>query len=309
MSKIHRRKTEKWRLHSIFRVIILRMIIFISFICFTVQYFEKKRKETVLYYCLYLSPKDSAHDISLQNLNFFLKYGVFDNNGVDYVFIIPNGSAAINVTFPNYGNVEIRHIQNYHSDISNFYSQLQRDDDEHEYFIFMNVGVRGPFLSLNNSKWHHELISRMESSLMLGTSFSCEVKLHLQSHFLMMNRYGVQLAKKTWNECFEKKMTHRDVIEECEVGLSTEFIRNGHKFASMERKYRNLDLVKMAGAWRVDYNRLCDHVGNPIKMEEIEPFEVMFVKYGGQIYRENLIHKKTISNVEDCEKIMERNWM
>ena len=52
--------------------------------------------------------------------------------------------------FPNLTNIELRHVENFTSDNSNLYSQLIQDDDINEYFIFMNVGARGPFISSQN---------------------------------------------------------------------------------------------------------------------------------------------------------------
>ena len=154
---------------------------------------------------------------------FFLRYGVFEGNGIDYIILIPNGSVQTNVTFPKYKSVEIRRIENYKSDLANFYSQINSKDDLHDYFIFMNVGVRGPFLPAENSRWHHKLIRSMGSNLMLGSTISCYPRPHLQTHFLMINGYGVEITKKIWKKCFMTKVDHDSVIEMCDIGLS-EFI-------------------------------------------------------------------------------------
>ena len=70
-----------------------------------------------------------------------MRYGVFEGNGIDYIILIPNGSVQTNVTFPKYKSVEIRRIENYKSDLANFYSQINSKDDLHDYFIIMNVGI------------------------------------------------------------------------------------------------------------------------------------------------------------------------
>ena len=72
----------------------------------------KNTKSTVLYYCFFIPPGDHASGIGLENINIFLRYGVFEGNGIDYIFLIPNGSVQTNVTFPKYKNVEIRRIEN-----------------------------------------------------------------------------------------------------------------------------------------------------------------------------------------------------
>ena len=325
----------------------IKLFIIVFVLYFSVQYFSTKNKtSTVLYYCLYISPEDSTYDISLRNLKFFFKYGVFGENGIDYVFLIPEGSIIDDIKFPNHTNIELRRIGNYRSDIANFYSQLLREDDTHEYFIFMNVGVRGPFITSKNSRWHHELLRRMESNSMLGVSFSCFPQPHMQSHFLMMNKYGVHEAKKIWGKCFnfktddyesyhkfameecEKKLGseksqnrirkcfnktvddsktyHRFVVEQCEIGLSSEFIRKGHRFTSIERKYRNVDLAKIVRTERLT-EIPCPHK-NPIIKKQIDPFDVMFVKYGGEVHRQHLINKKTVRNIKKDQKLMKRNW-
>ena len=286
----------------------------------------KSTKGTVIYYCFFIPPGDHASSIGLENINFFLRYGVFEGNGIDYIFLVPNGSAQTNVAFPNtYKNVEIRQIENYKSDIANFYSQINLKDDLHEYFIFMNIGVRGPFVPAENSRWHHELIRAMGSNLMLGSTVSCYPRPHLQSHFLMMNRYGVEITKKVWKKCFMTNLDHESVIEMCEMGLSDYFIKMGYSFTSMERFYREKDISKIARKWKNFHGPMntpekikwrkknCDVTLNPIVVKEIDPFEVIFLKYGGDVFRRQQdqlesIHKKTVKNVKDCEKVMKINW-
>ena len=119
---------------------------------------------------------------------------------------------------------------------------------------------------------------------------------------------------------------HDSVIEMCDIGLSDFYIKRGYSFTYMERFYTEKDLSKISRRWKNFHGPMntpekkkwrkknCDVGLNPITSKEIDPFEVIFLKYGGDVFRRRQdqlesIHWKTLKNVKDCEKAMKINWI
>ena len=91
------------------------------------------------------------NNLSIKNLIFFIKNGVYENDNVQYNFIIKGDNCS--VKFPNYNNVKIYKIKNEGYDFGGYsYSIQTTKKNTFDYFIFLNDTVIGPFVPRYNSK-------------------------------------------------------------------------------------------------------------------------------------------------------------
>ena len=82
---------------------------------------------------------------SAKNIEFFIKNGLYENDDVDYLFII-NGK-NLNIEIPTYKNVNILKRPNIGGDFAGWAFGLNNtQQNKYDRFIFLNDTVRGPYL-------------------------------------------------------------------------------------------------------------------------------------------------------------------
>lgn len=123
-----------------------------------------------------------------QNLEFFVKYGVFMSDKVDFVFVLnetPKVDEFSNKFFPNGipENVHVLYRSNDCYDFGGWIHGLNSVDRFiYEYFIFLNASVRGPFMAPAIARvvkhWPSIFLNMLDKNIKLvGSSISCGGKL------------------------------------------------------------------------------------------------------------------------------------
>ena len=193
-------------------------------------------------------------------------------------------------------------------------------DQEFSHFVFMNNGIRGPFLaperrmatpqldghiSTPYAGWLNSFMAKFEKGPdvhVVGPYISCETgNVHVQSFMVMVDTLGFGVIATTWGKLeagTTRRRTnavaeHRRIIAVAEVGLSTQALSQGLNIASLESRWEGVDFRKKSS-----YGKKCkDNPRNPTMcVAEIDRAfktggcsmkitEVAFVKYGGEVLR------------------------
>jgi hypothetical protein len=209
------------------------------------------------YLCLYFSQGVSPEE--LQNLLFFLMFGVEENNpDIDYLLIfvgvesemveLPmDVTARLNVVL-TFANVRTLNIANPTSEYCAFGHGLSRLGGvdavltNYQYMLFVSDSVRGPFmpayLSFAKSRrlqsWYAQFVSRMQFQAgapevhLVGSYLSSELHTHVQSMVYAMDRVGLATARDVFR-CYNGD----DSLWQSEIGLAGRMLKAGHNVASM----------------------------------------------------------------------------
>lgn len=232
----------------------------------------------------------------LENLRFFIKFGMQPDDGCDYLIVV-QGNEGDNLpqlpTLP--ANARYLNHPNRCYDwgtIGWVLSSKQVDPAAYRYFIFMNSSVRGPFIppyAQNQTRWQDLMVGKLSESVRLvGPTISCEgspykgdvqgewrSNPHVQSYVLATDRAGLDiwLADKNVFACWDSMW---DVIWHGELGSSLAILNAGFNLDSFVMRYQGVD-------WRDKANWGCNGKSNPygehyLDGVSLNPFEVLFVK-------------------------------
>lgn len=219
------------------------------------------------------------------NVNFFIKNGIFKDNNVDFIMIINDENLKIDV--PDYVNVINRKNIGYDfgawSDgllINNLYKN-------YDYFIFANSSVIGPIVpKYYKNKWINIFLDGLTDTIKLYgstintcTGFTCNPNddSHVQSYVFCMNRNTLDFLIK--KEIFSQTniiSEYQNVVEYKEIRMSREIINNNWNIGCIFHHYDNIDFRNLDN---VDKNIFLDNI--TVKKyydENINPYEVIFVK-------------------------------
>ena len=166
--------------------------------------------------------------------------------------------------------------------------------------MFLTNGMRGPFYRSDHyTPWNMSFVTphfRDNRTALLGTSVSCEVHFHFGTDWFVLKRFAINSALSLWSSCLDMKK-YSDVIINCEVGLTTKMLNSHWSVKSM---------VKGEKTWNenVCESRKAQHlIQNPNKKLQ-DPFEIMFVKLGGWVYRARKIPNDVIDQYENATREM-----
>ena len=88
---------------------------------------------------------ERSDPIVRENLEFFLKFGLLENNTYDYVFAINGGNCSVEI--PEHSNLTVIKRNNTCRDFGAYSASLYTvNPDSYDYFIFINDTCRGPFI-------------------------------------------------------------------------------------------------------------------------------------------------------------------
>ncbi|DBB04554.1 TPA: hypothetical protein ACH3X1_012635 [Trebouxia sp. C0004] len=250
--------------------------------------------------------EDEEVQLIRSNLLSFLRFAVRENDGADYVISMGGRlSHSLLDLIPAFCNVRLRFVDNstMHSDTCSFQKALVEFGpallQRYKYFVVINNGMRGPFARANQGMelhhWTQPFIDKLNSHVKLvGPYLSCEIKVHVQGPFLVMDRVGVRYLLDIWGGCWSD---HQTDIENGEVGLSQAILADGYNVASMQYEYQGLDFRQQPDRLQCK-GRLAG--ANPtFCCDTPDPLELHWVKYGGAVYRMGLIPPTLIRMVED----------
>ncbi|DBA72717.1 TPA: hypothetical protein ACH3X2_010115 [Trebouxia sp. C0005] len=250
--------------------------------------------------------EDEEVQLIRSNLLSFLRFAVRENDGADYVISMGGRmNPSLLDLIPAFCNVRLRFVDNstMHSDTCSFQKALVEFGpallQQYKYFVVINNGMRGPFARANQGMelhhWTRPFIDKLNSHVKLvGPYLSCEIKVHVQGPFLVMDRVGVRYLLDIWGGCWSD---HQTDIENGEVGLSQAILADGYNIASMQHEYQGLDFRQQPD--RLQCKGRLGGANPTFCCDTPDPFQLHWVKYGGAVYRMGLIPPTLIRMVED----------
>tara|TARA_B100001093_G_C26851527_1_gene1025396 strand:- start:3209 stop:4168 length:960 start_codon:yes stop_codon:yes gene_type:complete len=220
-------------------------------------------------------------DYAKENLNFFIKNGLFYSEKIQINIIVKGNKCSANL--PTLKNLKIYKTVNLGRDFSGYADSINKVDvNNFDYFIFLNDTVRGPFLPryLDKKIWPFLFISLLSNKTKLvGSTINYwhdgknnEDTKHIQSMSFATDKIGIKLIID--NNIFNKKL-HEKYLKESiqsyigkfEVGLSNIFLKNGFNIDCLQQSL-NSKILKEHGDIYIDL-----YFG-----ELINPLEIMFIK-------------------------------
>jgi hypothetical protein len=154
--------------------------------------------------------------------------------------------------------------------------------------FFLNNGVRGPIILRSEGEWIQPFRKLLFShnNGMVGSSFSCELAPHVQTHFFGIRTTLIPLITKTY-DAFHTFDSWPALIRFYEIGLSELVQRSGYNISSLLYQKR-LQQDYFTGYCLTAVKFINDHtVENPSRWCDIAIEEVVFYKWGGDMLRTN----------------------
>lgn len=270
----------------------------------------------VVSYVLHSPRKATAH-VSTQcvsNLLHFLKHGVLSSyHGVHIVFNLIGDTPkflALAQLESNQSNVEIKRHDNMGIDlfiqgeVIREFLTIEEKKSTPEHFVCLSCGARGPYFyepKSTSAVWTTAFTSRLKNRIKaVGSSISCEGARHIQTYAIAFDRNGAKLASDLWTSDlgFDKRNANKStLIDVFEVGLGAKFAASGYLLASLGHDCENATAKHAASNSLIcQINQTARH-NRSIGCEGVEPCKVVFVKFGGQVLRSNLIPQVTRDRV------------
>jgi hypothetical protein len=235
---------------------------------------------------------------SINNLDFFIKNGIYDKNDVVYNIIIKGGKCS--VIIPNYKNVNIFKTNNEGYDFAGYSNSINNINiNKFEYFIFINDTVIGPFLPryIKKNNWYNMFTNLLSNEIKLvGSTINKSsiyidkntyVPKHIQSMSFATDIIGLKLLikNKILNERNNIKIFKNEgkkaFILKFEVNMSKIIMDNGYNIASFNQSENN----------KIDLYHDDIHFENKYFGITLNPIEIMFIKNSS-----NRINNKELTN-------------
>ena len=293
-----------------------------------------KEKYIVSYvmYAPYSSSKKNkkVYETCIENVDIFVSRAVVESDNVDYVFILPGETYQTSkLQYASLlSNVKVIKVKNDGVDILSHLKLLQSLQQSYGYYILLNCGSRGPYYDgkLPSLSWMAYFTSKLtEDRALVGPTISMEISPHVQTYALAFSKNSSQLIIDYWSQFTNLQYSNRGydsedrmkLILKLEVGLSDHILKQNWNIASIDSRYDSIDFrkhinqnsnySKYINPTRCEVNSI-----NSIGCEGLEPCEVLFVKYGGEIIQNNAISpitKKRLNSednaVSTCQNFIE----
>ena len=246
---------------------------------------EKNNKKVILF--AYYEKNQQYKD----NLLFFLKFGYYNDNDIDYIIII-NGTHTLSL--PKYDNLYVLERENRGFDFGGWAAGLKTLKKKYDYYIFLNASIRGPFIpTYINIKWYEPFINLIKSDIKLvGSTIAivegdyiwnplpgkfCSV---VQTYIFAMDFECLEFLMKCG--FFDKEYENiLSVGKYQECGMSILVLQNGWNISCLIPEYQNRDYRKITKNFN-PYTSFGEIVLlNPDKAcfgRTIHPYEVIFIK-------------------------------
>ena len=284
----------------------------------------------VMYAPILFRKNEKVYQTCRENVDIFISRAVVSSNNVEYVFLLagdtPKTRKLKDVSLLK--NVKVLNVKNDGVDILSHLKFLKTIKDAHfDFFILLNCGARGPYFidnKINNVlpsiSWISQFTSKLKDDIALvGPTISLEISPHVQSYALAFTKNSSQIIIDYWNQ-FEDKIPpighdynseeRMKNIAKLEVSLSQHIINSGLNIASFDTRYEKINFKQngMHNSINNNENNLnptrCDiHSKNSIGCDGLEPCEVLFVKYGGEIIQNNAVPIITKERLNEEDKL------
>jgi hypothetical protein len=274
------------------------------------------------------------------NFAFFLQFGMLSNgvstelfDGVDYVFARTKHSASAVTTCSHHDNVRFVWVPTGPCDLCSHYrvlTWLGFDAQNvaswpYKSVIFMNSGVRGPFLHENSSSWidivsmagqnYRSLLRENDASFRTvhATAMSWEVKMHAQSYFLAVPASALAIVHGIYGRgaCGG---SDEECVHLAEIPMATHLVdgdggglTRGLQEAPFSVYIALQNFTYRRGMMRRAAERA--YIGRPGAVnpcfEYTDPCQGIFVKFGGRVWRDRKVHAATRKALSHLTMLME----
>lgn len=219
------------------------------------------------------------------NVEFFIKYGLFDSEKIHFYIVINSTDITINLN--QYRNIKTYNRNNFGHDFGAWsYCLFQKTlgqeslvKDSYDYYIFINSSVKGPFLPVwyNEKDWTKLFVKHINNDLKLfGTSIgNYDNNVHVQSMLLVTDKIGLKIGID--NNIFDKEpksMDRWDVIVQKELGFSKFILSNGYNIGCLLASFQDVDFRVQ----KIFINNLNVFGHDDYYGIEVHPYEVIFIK-------------------------------
>lgn len=185
-----------------------------------------------------------------QNVEFFLKFGVFQDPSTDFLFVINSLTEKIPQP-PPYARVVNR--ENVGHDFGGWSHGLFLDDNHKKYqsFVLLNSTVRGPFLPVwdDGQKWTKHFLDLLSESVALaGTTIGIyKMQPHVQSMLLAFDQRALEIGISSGIFTQKPVQLPKDqVIIQKEVGFSTAVLKK-FNIACLLTAFKGVDFRNYQG--------------------------------------------------------------
>jgi lipopolysaccharide biosynthesis protein len=216
-----------------------------------------------------------------ENLNFFQKVGVIENENYHFNFVV-NSETGIENIIPR-KNVFAIQGHNKGHDFGAYKQSLESVDiNDYDYFIFINDTCRGPFIPdyiPSEITWVEMFLDKLDETVkMVGATWWTNTNgdawtkkhfiknaKHIQSYCFGVDKVGIEILQKH-NKFNTIGKSRDEIIIEHEIGSSQILIENGYEI-------RSFQLSRRVETSHCSINKLNLYFGNTI-----DALEVMFIK-------------------------------
>lgn len=266
---------------------VIALVLF-RFLCFNLL---RSGPDTLVMYVIGFDDPEN-----INNINFFLKHGVRENDNAHYVLVVrPDFQAElvdIPISIPDH--IEIVRPPNrcFPAGLVGWVLRNSEiDTSRFKYFVWLDSSVRGPYLPAYmlgaKISWHQLLTSQLNSvTKLVGSTISCSgVKLnidhptyfqpHVQGHVMATDTVGLQLllADTGAIECHTQWIS---AVRFSEIGASEVMLKNGYNIGSLMLRYAGVDF-RDKSKWNCN-QRISPLLPHAYDGFDLQPLEVMFVK-------------------------------
>ncbi|KAK9808001.1 hypothetical protein WJX73_002333 [Symbiochloris irregularis] len=224
------------------------------------------------------------------NLRFFLRTAVKEDDGCDYVIVIQTGANLTEFSNRPALPTNARYLEHpnkcFDWGTSGWvFENGHANPNIYRYFVFLNSSGRGPYLPAYlppGFHWTQALTNKLTASVKLvGPSINCGGGYghppisHVQTYALATDRQGLKALADagTVFHCWE---TMAETVIHSELGASIVIKEAGFSIDSLMLRYQGLD-------WRDSQSNACNGGLNPIQWGfydgiDVNPLEVLFIK-------------------------------
>lgn len=258
-----------------------------------------KYSSIVVSYAIYCPPKSDKveHQQCLSNTDYFLHSivpGLEQDEGVTFAFTLIDDTEAPQMLLGlsrRYSNsILVGRIRKVPVDLIVHQKIIDLKHFQNKtHFILLNCGARGPYSAMerNPLSWIDKFIDRIRGKVKaVGATISCEISPHIQTYALAINRDAAKVLTELWGGKFKGK-DKLALITGMEVHGSTVLLQHGYEIAALDSRYNNESFcASMKQKYKYGENlnpTTCLKTGQSMGCEPVNPCEVVFVKYGGEV--------------------------
>ena len=218
------------------------------------------------------------------NVEYFIKKGIFKDDNIDFIFIINDPKLKVDV--PDY--VKIINRENKGYDFGAWSEGLLTDNLylNYDYYIFANSSVVGPILpTYYKAKWTDIFLDGLTDTIKL---YGCTINTHgidsenpkldshVQSYVFCTDKIGINiLINKEIFSLTNQINNYVDVVRNKEIRMSREIINSNYNIGSLLMHYKNIDFRNIDTKNLLNGNLTS---GKNYYNNYIHPYEVIFIK-------------------------------